>query len=533
MSNFHTTQIIPYINKVFLIIVIALHSLTTHYDCNEFSPLLPPVLQSFGTSKQIIIQSNDDLIFLAKELSAKKKFHSALHPYMALNRRLNGKYDLDVIRLLKKLKYKDLHLVYLFKTQTYLKNTSKPKRKFLEYICYLESYYNGSLSNFNQIFPKIENDYIDYHKLLNNNPSQFIAKINSVKLDPYQVYTWLKLQYFVPFNNKKKIKSLIKKFKKSSIFYPSALLLAHKYHPQMISKKKLISFNYFEYQHFLKWKIFNLKVPLDTKQIISPYAELILGKSIDYSLWKSLYDSIPYRHIAQRILDRQKINSSSYKYLKALKTFSDKPNSDIESYPKSMVQNNFQVTINYLMYPKLQVRFKKLLSEVFQILKSKNLNPKTISIDFSAIERDYIYDPFTHQLIINQKLILDWQRLRSVLLAGIFLQTSYSNTLSLKDTFKYKMIPHFVMYAYSYYLNPSFVESDQSESVIFPMTYDSLLNFPYQEHSETHWRVFRYQCYLLSKELRFSDLAPIEFKQFIHYWLNNNLQSYIYKNKLE
>ncbi|MCJ8345170.1 hypothetical protein MJH12_06500, partial [bacterium] len=142
--------------------------------CNIYSDFLPDVLQSFGQSRQIQIQSNQDLKFLAQELTAKKKYHSSLHAYTALNRRLNGKYDLDIINLLKRLKYKDLHLIYLYKTQTYLKTAAKPKRKFLEFIAYLESYYTGYSQEFEQKFPDLKNQYIQDYQLLNDQPSEFI-----------------------------------------------------------------------------------------------------------------------------------------------------------------------------------------------------------------------------------------------------------------------------------------------------------------------------------------------------------------------
>ncbi|MCJ8345337.1 hypothetical protein MJH12_07345, partial [bacterium] len=87
--------------------------------------------------------------------------------------------------------------------------------------------------------------------------------------------------------------------------------------------------------------------------------------------------------------------------------------------------------------------------------------------------------------------------------------------------------------AYSYYLNPTLEESNQEDHVLFPMTYDSLLNFPYQSQREEHWKVFRYQSYLLSKDLHFNTMKASQFRKFITHWLRNDLAHYIYANRLE
>lgn len=512
--------------------MIAVSQLYTVHS-NSFSKYLPNALHSFGRSKQITIQSDEDLLFLTKELTAKKKYHAALHPYMALNRRQDDKYSLDVVNLLKKLKYKALHLIYLYKTQDYLKSASKPKTKFLEYICYLESYHNGQLGEFSKSIVIDKNDYIKTHLLLDNNSPEFLKTVYSKTLDPYQVYNWLQFKYFVPFNNLKNIKSLLKKFRKSSVFYPTALLMTNKHHPEVISKKRLISFEYLELQRYLKAKFLKTKIPLNHFSVVSPYTELTLSNKMDYSLWYKLYESRPYQNIALRILNKLNINSKQYKHLSALKMFSDNPSAQIAQYPNPIIQNEFQVSTNYIMYPKLQSKLKIYLSTIFKTLSDKNLVTKTTNIKFDSIDRDYIFDPFAHQIIVDQKLLVKWTRLEEVLLAGIFLQSSYATAISKEDVFKFKTLPHFLIYAYSYYLNPTFVEENMSTNVIFPMTYDSLLNFPYQTHTEVYWKTFRYQCYLLSKELRFNELTPKTFQEFIHFWMSNDLQSYIYKNKLE
>ncbi|PCJ16396.1 MAG: hypothetical protein COB02_16150 [Candidatus Cloacimonadota bacterium] len=500
---------------------------------NSYSFFLPNVLQSFGKSKQIMIQSNQDLEFLAKELIAKNKLHSSLHPYAELNRRLNNKYSLNIINTLKKLKYKDLHLLYLYKTQKYLKTANKPNHKFLEYISYIESYYKGTLKLFNKNFFNLKNQYIKDYELLINKPSKFIKIIHQRKKDPYQVYTWMKLQYFAPFDNKNKIKNLLKEFKKSSIFYPSALLLVHQYHPNFITKKHLKRFNFFEQNKLLKWKILKQKpINIDLKNL-SPYSELILQEKFNYDLWYQLLESVEYKHIAVRIMNRLPLQSIKYQYLSQMNQFSNKPLKIIKSHPVPIIEGSIQLSNNYLIHPKLQNKFIKFFKQIQKVIKQKKLPKNTINIQFNVINKDYIYDPFAHQIIINQNNILKWEKLKVILQAAIYLQLSYQLTLHDKDIFSYKRLPHFVIYAYSYFLNPNFIEKDQSEHVLFPMTYDSLLNFPYQNQNEDSWKAFRYQSYLLSKELDFKRFNSSSFKQFIQYWLKNNLNHYVYQNKLE